>query len=101
MEKLKERKARLVPFTQRENEFLLNNRYIKEYYQLAKTKKKKLEMAKLIEIDLQKFGLSRDAAEIMKRLDNLKTSYRLLKKQEEAFFNIKWQYYKKMKEIFE
>lgn len=100
MEKLKERKVRLAPFTQRENELLLNNRYIKEYYQQNKTKKK-LEIAELIETDLQKLKIKRNASEILKRLDNLKTSYRLLKKQEEAYFNIKWQYYQKMKEIFE
>lgn len=100
MENLNRRKVRLAPFTQRENELLLNNRYIKDYYQQNKTKKK-LEVAALIETDLLKLKILRDATAISKRLDNLKTSYRLIKKQEEAMFHIKWQYYKKMKEIFE
>ena len=100
MENLNGRKVRLPSFTHRENELCLNSRYIKDYYQQNKTKKK-LEIAALIETDLRKFKMLRTAAEISKRLDNLKTSYRLLKMQEEALFHIKWQYYKKMKEIFE
>lgn len=94
------RKIRQDPFTQRENEFLLNSARIKEYYQCSK-KKEKLEIATLIAHEMKKSGISRDCEEVVKRLDNLKNSYRILKKQEESYFEIKWQYYEKMKKILE
>lgn len=96
------RKVRLAVFTEAENDFILSSNKVKEYFE-CKHKKDKLKVAALIEADMKKSGrgLSRDANEISRRLDNLKMQYKVAKKQEECCFLIQWQYYEKMKKIME
>jgi hypothetical protein len=101
-QKARGRKVRLAIFTDAENNFLLSNDNLKEYFECNK-KKDKLKVAAMIENDMRKSGkgLFRDADEISRRLDNMKTQYRICKKQEEGFIYVNWQYYERMKEIFE
>lgn len=93
-------KYRLAAFTKHENEALLNHPKVMDYYQVKKMKEK-LEIAFLISNDLRKLGIYRTGEEIAKRLDNLKATYKKNKKDEEAYYKIKWEYYNKMKNFFE
>lgn len=94
------RKLRQAAFTLHENEKLLNNLRVQEYYQ-CKKKKDKIAISRLIADDLIKLSIFRNQEEIHKRLENLKITYHSLKKKEEAYFKIKWQYYDKMKKFLE
>ncbi|KAG5684599.1 hypothetical protein PVAND_013824 [Polypedilum vanderplanki] len=97
-DEIKEKKTRLRTFTTAENEFLLNNERIVDYYKARK--KDRTQIAQDIEDDMKKeFFTTRDFIEIMCRLNNLRNQYQNCCKLSE--FGIKWKYFRRMSEIMQ